>query len=382
MTTSDNQLPSAKRGELATAIQRGTDELRTIGHEMTVTKAFGKLGMLAVKGIPVVGPVIDAAKELSQGLIDRENRERQRRLQDYVLGVVRDEQYNDTVEFREEDVIPVIRKLAADDDTAKTEYYTRLTVSLGRTPLSVMPDDLRYHFIRLVSSLTCYQIAFARELKIRKTVPVRGTASFEEAELALTGLDSGMAMQAVRALQNAGLLKEKTYLPREQKPEGILYETTSDFTTLMGLLFHPSDFEPETVDLQRKEISDIIIVGKIGFIDNLYVTYLPAALKKAGLNAKFVESNDKHFTTDWAPLYLQTGIEGEGYDRRIKLYLTRESLPPWKSKADNYLSCSFETRTYVRDKSSSKKEADYFREQMDRVVTSIQTQFNKIKSSS
>ncbi|EAA5986560.1 hypothetical protein S021_08725 [Salmonella enterica subsp. enterica] len=349
---------------------------------MTVTKAFGKLGMLAVKGIPVVGPVIDAAKELSQGLIDRENRERQRRLQDYVLGVVRDEQYNDTVEFREEDVIPVIRKLAADDETAKTEYYTRLTVSLGRTPLSVMPDDLRYHFIRLVSSLTCYQIAFARELKIRKTVPVRGTASFEEAELALTGLDSGMAMQAVRALQNAGLLKEKTYLPREQKPEGILYETTSDFTTLMGLLFHPSDFEPETVDLQRKEISDIIIVGKIGFIDNLYVTYLPAALKKAGLNAKFVESNDKHFTTDWAPLYLQTGIEGEGYDRRIKLYLTRESLPPWKSKADNYLSCSFETRTYVRDKSSSKKEADYFREQMDRVVTSIQTQFNKIKSSS
>jgi len=370
------------RGELSTAIQRGTEEFRTIGREMTVTKAFGKLGMLAVKGIPVVGPVIDAAKELSQGLIDRENRERQRRLQDYVLGVVRDEQYNDSVEFREEDVIPVIRKLAADDETAKAEYYTRLTVSLGRTPLRVMPDDLRYHFIRLVSSLTCYQIAFARELKIRKTVPVRDTASFEEAELALTGLDSGMAMQAVRALQNAGLLKEKTYLPREQKTEGILYEITSDFTTLMRLLFHPSDFEPETVGLQRKEISDIIIVGKIGFIDNLYVTYLPAALKKAGLNAKFVESNDKHLTTDWAPLYLQTGVEGDGYDRRIKLYLTRESLPPWKSKADNYLSCSFETRTYVRDKSSSKKEADYFREQMDRVVTSIQTQFNKIKSSS
>ncbi|HAK3430677.1 TPA: hypothetical protein H1R55_003628 [Salmonella enterica] len=94
--------------------------------------------------------------------------------------------------------------------TGITEYYTRLTVSLGCTPLSVMPEDLRYHFIRLVSSLTCYQIAFARELKIRKTVPVRGTASFEEAELALTGLDSGMAMQAVRALQNAGLQNTAT----------------------------------------------------------------------------------------------------------------------------------------------------------------------------
>lgn len=71
--------------------------------------------------MPVVRPVIDAAKELSQGLIDRENSERQRRLQDYVLGVLRDEQYNDTLEFREQDVIPVIRKLAADDETAKTE---------------------------------------------------------------------------------------------------------------------------------------------------------------------------------------------------------------------------------------------------------------------
>ncbi|EAX2436107.1 hypothetical protein OK94_07440 [Salmonella enterica] len=91
--------------------------------------------MLAVKGIPVVGPVIDAAKELSQGLIDRENRERQRRLQDYVLGVVRDEQYNDTVEFREEDVIPVIRKLAADDETAKTDKMAQ-----HKSPWLPFPD--------------------------------------------------------------------------------------------------------------------------------------------------------------------------------------------------------------------------------------------------
>jgi len=124
MSTSDDHSPSAERGEPSTAIQRATAEFRTIGREMAVTKAFGKLGMLAVKGIPVVGPVIDAAKELSQGLIDRENSERQRRLQDYVLGVVRDEQYNDTLEFLEHDVIPVIRKLATDDETAKTEYYT------------------------------------------------------------------------------------------------------------------------------------------------------------------------------------------------------------------------------------------------------------------
>ncbi|MDV5641745.1 hypothetical protein QM121_12235 [Enterobacter hormaechei] len=54
MTTSENHSPSAMRGELSTAIQRGTEEFRTIGREMTVTKAFGKLGMLAVKGIPLL----------------------------------------------------------------------------------------------------------------------------------------------------------------------------------------------------------------------------------------------------------------------------------------------------------------------------------------
>lgn len=373
--TPDNPSPP----EPSTFRQRVTDEFKTMGREMAITKAFGQLAIVAAKGLSGVGPVIDAAKALSQGLIECENNERQRRLQDYVLGVVRDEQYNETAEFREQDVIPVIRKLADDDETAKTEYYTRLTVSLGRTPLSAMPDDLRFHFIRLVSSLTCYQIAFAREFKIRKTVPVHGTASFEEAELALTGQDSGMAMQAVRTLLNAGLLREKTLPPREQKSEGILYETTSDFTTLMGLLFHPADFEPETVNLQRKEVSDIIIVGKPAFIDNLYVTYLPAALKKAGLNAKFVESNDKHVTTDWAPLYLQTSIEGDSYDRKIKLCITRESAPLWMNKVDNHPICRFETRTYLRDKSSSRKEADYFREQMGRVVNSVLAQMKDLK---
>lgn len=381
MTKSDNHLPSADRGESSTFIQRASAELRTIGHEITITKAFEKLGMMAVKGVPFVGPVIDAAKELTKGLIERENSERQRRFQDYVLGVVQDDQYNETMEFREQDVIPVIRKLTADDETAKTEYYTRLSLALGRTPVSVMPDDLRYHFIRLVSSLTCYQIAFARELKIRQTVPVCGTVSFEEAERELTGKESGMSMQAVRTLQNAGLIKEKTYLPREKRPEGTLYETTSDFNTLMELLFHPGDFEPETVGLQRKEMSDIIIVGTPVFIDNLYDAYLPAALKKAGLKAKVVAGNDNHLTTDWAPLYLQTGSEGNGYNESIKLYLTREATIPWANKVDNYVSCKFEKRAYNQKKSSSKREAEYFREAMDRVVISILTQLKNIKSS-
>ncbi|KUQ84810.1 hypothetical protein [Enterobacter genomosp. O] len=382
MTTPDKHLTSVERGESPSFMAFVGAELRTIARELTETKAFGKLGMMAVKSVPMVGPVIDTAKELAQGLIDRENSECQRRLQEYVLGVVQDEQYNDSVEFREQDVIPVIRKLAADDEAAKTEYYTRLTVALGRTPLNVMPADLRYHFIRLVSSLTCYQIAFARELKIRQTVPVWGTASFEESELVLTSQDNGMAMQAVRTLQNSGLMKEMTTLPRQKKPEGTLYKTTSDFNTLMELLFHPGDFEPETVGLRRKDVSDIIIVGTPVFIDNLYDTYLPTALKNAGLKAKVVASNDNHLTTDWAPLYLQTGIEGKDYNQSIKLFLTRGGTADWKNAGDNYLHCKFDKRTFNREKSTNAREAGQFRKEMDRIVTSILTQMKNIKSSS
>lgn len=373
MTTRDDNSPSVGRGKPDTVMQRGADELSSIGQEFK--EAVGRLGKLTMKAIPYGG----VALEVIQLVQDLNNNEQQRRLHDYILSVAQDAQYNPKLELREQDVIPVIRKLAADDEAAKTEYYTRLTVSLGRTPLSKMPHDLRYHFIRLVSSLTCYQIAFARELKIRKTIPVRNTASFEEAELALTGQDSGMAMQAVRALQNAGLIREKTYLPREKKPEGTLYDATSDFTTLMGLLFYPADFEPETVGLQRKEMSDIIIVGKPCFIDNLYETYLLAALKKAGLNAKFVESNDNHLTTDWAQLYLHTGMEEDSHVQMIRLYLTREGIPPWKSNAENYLSCRFETRTYLRDKSSSTREVEYFCKQMDQVVNSALTIMKNLK---
>lgn len=45
----------------------------------------------------------------------------------------------------------LMRKLAPDDEAAKTEYYTCL--ALGRTDLSFLAPDLRYHFIRMVSRL-------------------------------------------------------------------------------------------------------------------------------------------------------------------------------------------------------------------------------------
>ena len=357
------------------------DEIRSVTSDKPLTRLFGNLALEAVKGVPVVGGFTDAVSALVKGIADIESQEREHRVRSYILGVAHGDLYNEKVEFREQDVIPVMRKLAADDETSKTEYYTRLTLKLGRTPLSELPSDLRYHFIRLVSSLTCYQIEFARRLKICQAIPLLGSSSSEEAELALTGQDSGMAMQAVRTLQNAGLLKEKespgTWKGSAGKP---LYDTTSDFDTLMELLFHPGDFEPEAAGLERKKVSDVIIVGARVFINDLYATYLPDALRSKGLKVIVVSNTNEHLLTDWAPLYLHTNILDDSHKRWIELKLTREGTRPVVNQTVNYIHCKFEERVYGKQKTKNQQEVTYFCKEMDRVVSVILAKIIELKS--
>ncbi|MFS3555926.1 hypothetical protein GND96_08405 [Citrobacter sp. JL976] len=330
----------------------------------------------AIKAVPLVGGAVSATEKFIHGIAEIERETRLDRLENYLRGL--NCNYDEDVEFRQEDMLSIIKKLAVDDEDAKTEYYTRLTLKLGRMALSDMPSDIRLHFIRTVSTLTRYQIEFARELKIRKSVPICGTVSLEEAEMLHTGQASGMAMKAVRALQNEGLLKETARPPRAGPPAEPLYDLTHDFNTLMGLLFHPSDFKPETIGLKCKNVSDIILVGQRQFINNLYVTYLPVALRKAGINAKMVNSDDNHLSTEWAPLYLHTNILDDNGKKFIKLHLTREGKPPIANQTVNYINCRFEERIYGQHKSNSQREVDFFLKEMDRVVSCVMGQMKEM----
>ena len=91
------------------------------------------------KVIPGIGGVVDAADKLCRGLILIEQEESQNRLRDYAIGVAKG--YKEDKEFRDQNVLPVMRKLIADDEAAKTEYYTRLTLGLGRISASVIPRN-------------------------------------------------------------------------------------------------------------------------------------------------------------------------------------------------------------------------------------------------
>ena len=125
-------------------------------------------------------------------------------------------------------------------------------------------------------------------------------------------------------------------------------------------------------------MSDIILVGQRQFINNLYVTYLPVALRKAGINAKMVNSDDNHLSTEWAPLYLHTNILDDNGKKFIKLHLTREGKPPIANQTVNYINCRFEERIYGQHKSNSQREVDFFLKEMDRVVSCVMGQMKEM----
>lgn len=58
--------------------------------------------------------------------------------------------------------------------------------------------------MRLVSALTLHQIDYARELYIRKTIPLQGYDTEEVTERELTGRTDGMSRQALNTLLNWG----------------------------------------------------------------------------------------------------------------------------------------------------------------------------------
>lgn len=376
MTTPDATSSSVERVKPSTFMEDLLSETKAI-YTSPANRKLGKdLILEAIKAEPVIGGVVSATEKFIQGIAGIEREVRLERLEAYLLGLSRD--YDDDAELRDEDLLPVIKKLATDDENSKTEYYIRLTRKLARLDPSQMEADLRLHFIRTVSTLTRYQIDFARELKIRKTVPVCGTASFEEAEVNHTAQNSGLAMKAVRALQSEGLLKETPRPPRAGPPADPLYDLTPDFDILMQLLFYPGDFEPEKVGLTSKELSDILIVRPYLFIDNLYATYLPEALRRKGLKVKIVDKDDLHLKTDWAPLYLHTVLLNENNKGFVKLHLTQEGTNPTQRQAENYLNCKFEERIYCQVKSRNSRDAEHFRKEMDRVVSCVIIQLEEI----
>ncbi|CAH0133472.1 MULTISPECIES: hypothetical protein [Rahnella] len=341
------------------------DELKKI-FTPRLKKLVLDLFVESAKGLPGVGGMVNASDKLLRGLADIEQEERQKRLKDYALGLAYD--YVEDVEFREEEVLTVVRKLVADDEAAKTEYYTRLTLGLGRIDMETLPPKMRYHLIRMTSELTCYQIEFARELKIRKTVPIIGTLSLDEAELKLTSMERGMTLQAVSTLRNWGLIKEVSLPPRAKPPAGQLYDLTQDFHTLMSLLFHPDDFSPLTIDQKPKEIVDVIIVEPYSSADNLYEEYLTSILNREGKKVSVETRGSQHLYEKLGHRYLHTGELLKDKKKFIRFNLTKTGH---KSDAETQRTFLIEKELYTRFNNNSSSAQSKLRQKLDEIASAV-----------
>lgn len=281
-------------------LPKGIKYWRADKSDNDLKKLFTDLALECAKEIPGLNVFVSAGKVLVDALIDKERQERERRLRGYILGVVQDEQYNEDVEFRADDVIPVIRKLAMDDESAKTEYYIRLTLRLGRMSPDKLSVELRSHFIRMVSELTCYELEFAREFYIRATVPLKGYLNFQQATVEITNVNGGRQHRARNNLLNWGLLSQETRVAGFGGGTGVLCSQTDDMTCLMELLFHKQDFQAELINKSEKEIVDVLIIYEFGGPETEYATYLPECIKEAGLSVRVVDSNENHFKDIYA----------------------------------------------------------------------------------
>lgn len=289
-----------KTGKGSELMLTGVKQWKAIKSDKDLTKLFTALALECAKEVPGLNIFVGSGKHLVDALIAKERQERERRLNEYVLGVVQDEKYNENVEFRIEDVIPVIRKMATDDESAKTDYYIRLTLRLGRMPPDILSVELRSHFIRLVSELTCYQIEYAREFYIRNSVPLKGYLSLSAASAEYVEQTGGRQLRARSNLLNWGLLSQEQRVPGLSGSPGVIYKSTQDMETLMTLLFHEDDLKAEIINKIQKEIVDVLVIYEFGGPETEYATYLPQRIKEAGLTVRVVDSNENHLKDIYA----------------------------------------------------------------------------------
>lgn len=288
---------------------------------------LSEMGVEALKQAPVVGGIVEAGMKFIRLLADVEEEACKERIEQYMLGILkvtRGEMNGDLARMRD-NMLAIMRKMLQDDDASKNHFYVRLTVSLAESDLD---NDTRLHFIRMVSALTHYQIGYAREFVLRKTMPLCGYASQEEAELALTTRDDGKSLQALNTLVSWGLLKTIPEPPRYSAPGPSLFEPTADMETLLRFMYDPADMLPENIDCIAKTHVDVLLTPDLCAANHLYATFLPELLQEKGLSVYVTEDKEPFRTTHTAHRYIRLQAASDN-DRKefINIYVLRS--PDW-----------------------------------------------------
>lgn len=289
-------------------------ELASIRHDGNLVSLLRLLAEEIIKNTPVIGKPWEVSSKVLKRLDDIEKNEQAERINHYILGLSKLSREQMDGDLGSADLLAILRRLLEDDEAGKTRFYVRLTVSLAESKLDA---GQRIHFVRLVSALTLHQIDYARELYIRKTIPLQGYDTEEVTERELTGRTDGMSRQALNTLLNWGLLTERENKLTWDKKESSSYRLNEDFRLLVAFLFDERDRQPVNINKQPKKTYDVILVRNLPSVNNLYELYIKEKLEAQGIQTGIVERTEiveeqvivgAHMLDTWAPYYLHTQI--------------------------------------------------------------------------
>ena len=289
-------------------------ELASIRHDGNLVSLLRLLAEEIIKNTPVIGKPWEVSSKVLKRLDDIEKNEQAERINHYILGLSKLSREQMDGDLGSADLLAILRRLLEDDEAGKTRFYVRLTVSLAESKLDA---GQRIHFVRLVSALTLHQIDYARELYIRKTIPLQGYDTEEMTERELTGRTDGMSRQALNTLLNWGLLMERENKLTWDKKESSSYRLNEDFRLLVAFLFDERDRQPVNINKQPKKTYDVILVRNLPSVNNLYESYIKEKLEAQGIQTGIVERTGiveeqvivgAHMLDTWAPYYLHTQI--------------------------------------------------------------------------
>lgn len=365
-----------------TAIKRLRTELANIRHDGNLVSLLSLLTEELIKNTPVIGKPWEVSSKVLKRLDDIEKNEQAERINHYILGLSKFSREQMDGDLGSADLLAILRRLLEDDEAGKTRFYVRLTVSLAESKLDA---DQRIHFVRLVSALTLHQIDYARELYIRKTIPLQGYNTEEMTERALTGRTDGMSRQALITLLNWGLLTERENKLTWEKKESSSYRLNEDFRLLVAFLFDEKDRQPVNINEQAKEIYDVILVRNLPSVNNLYESYIKEKLQEQGIQTGIVERTGivegqvivgAHMLNTWAPYYLHTKIlkvsSNQLNDKEyIQIIITRNGSEPLPNNDLNVRAFRIDKHIFGGTGKNEAKAASKLQSELDSIIKFI-----------
>lgn len=348
-------------------------ELTAIANSRPLKKlVLDLIKSVAEETIP--GKIAKAGHTLMGNLKKIEDEEREGRVREFILGILECDKIFMSNDLDEVDFISIIQKLTADNESDKSRFYIRLAVGLAEGSFT---RDKKIYLLNVMSSLTVFQINYARNIYIRSSTPLCGYKSCSDAVSELTENEDGMSLQALNALISCGLLLEKAGEKGDQEPRFSLNES---MRTLIKLLYHHTDLLPEAIEKKSKNIYDIIIIKNITSFGNVYEEYFTSLLEGHGYSVglvprvgkiKGIDKVGAHVLDNFSPYYIQSISSESDSKKSIKLYLTSSDTPVVSSSTNLLAEKIIEKDLFFGGKKKSKEDLINLKKEIESFVNYI-----------